>query len=352
MKAYSLKDRILGSLISSGIGDALGAAVEGFSPAEIRSEFGRVTGFVDPSGNMISPDNQEGEITDDSSQLVEMAKVVIETGGRPTTADAAKAILNWSENWPKYYPRNAGNTTKHVIEALREGQDPQEVALIGKFWERGNTNGCVMRIAPAGLIHPGDLEGAIETAVVLTSPSHGTQNAYSSACAVSCAIAEAMTENSTVWSVVRAAMYGARRGEAIGIENTREALGASLCERAVHALSAVSGCQNMLEAEENVCTLMGDETFTATGTVAVALAMFAAADGDTMNTLLSCVNMGGDADTVACVAGMIAGAFNGCDAIDANLYEEFRRVNVNIDYETLADGLERITRKGAELSKD
>ena len=62
--------------------------------------------------------------------------------------------------------------------------------------------------------------------------------------------------------------------------------------------------------------------------------------------------MGGDADTVACVAGMIAGAFNGCDAIDANLYEEFRRVNVNIDYETLADGLERITRKGAELSKD
>ena len=67
MKAYSLKDRILGSLISSGIGDALGAAVEGFSPAEIRSEFGRVTGFVDPSGNMISPDNQEGEITDDSS---------------------------------------------------------------------------------------------------------------------------------------------------------------------------------------------------------------------------------------------------------------------------------------------
>ena len=101
MKEYSLYDRVLGSLMSAGVGDALGAPTEGFSRQEIQEAFGRIVKFEDASQNVISPDNNVGEVTDDSSQMVEMTKAVIRADGNLTIADAGQAMLNWSRNWPK-----------------------------------------------------------------------------------------------------------------------------------------------------------------------------------------------------------------------------------------------------------
>ena len=70
--------------------------------------------------------------------------------------------------------------------------------------------------------------------------------------------------------------------------------------------------------------------------------MFAAADGDTMKVMEGCANIGGDTDTFACVAGMIAGAFNGCSGVKPELMEQFKQVNQHINFEELADGLTRI----------
>ena len=54
MEQNKLYDRILGSLLTAGVGDALGAPSEAFSPAEIKAQFGRITKFEDPSTNCIS----------------------------------------------------------------------------------------------------------------------------------------------------------------------------------------------------------------------------------------------------------------------------------------------------------
>ena len=191
MHSYDLYDRVLGSLMTAGIGDALGAPAEGFSRQEIADTFGRIVKFEDASHNAISPDNLVGEVTDDTSQMIEMAKAVIRAGGNLTVDGAGQALLNWSRNWPKYYPRNAGGTTKHVILALERGEDPVRIGKLGKLPYRGATNGAVMRVAAAGLIHPGDLDGACRTAITMTVPSHGTQHGFGGACAVACAIAGA-----------------------------------------------------------------------------------------------------------------------------------------------------------------
>lgn len=342
MGNYDLHDRILGSLIVSGIGDASGAPVEAFSQEEIKKTFGRIEKFESPSLNEISPDNDRAEITDDSSQLIEMAKAMIRTQGQLTTRDAADALLAWSENWPKYYPRNAGQTTIHIIEGLKNGEDPSALACEGRIWGRGCTNGAVMRIAPAGLINPGNLDGAINSAVAMTSASHGTQHAYSAACAIACAVAEAVTKDSDVWSVIRAAQYGARRGKEIGLRDTREALGPDVSERISTAVTAALMTSNIEEAESVLNGLMGDESFAAQGAAAIALALFAAADGDSMKAIYSCVNFGGDTDTLGCIAGMIAGAMNGTESIPEEVYKQFRQSNPAVNYEELAEGLYRI----------
>lgn len=342
MKEYNLYDRVLGSLMSAGIGDALGAPTEGFSKQEIESFFGRIVKFEDPSHNAISPDNNIGEVTDDSSQMVEMAKEVIRTGGRLTATDAAQAMLNWSQNWPKYYLRNAGGTTKYVILALEKGEDPEKIGKLGKMAYRGATNGAVMRIAPAGLIHPGDLKAACETAIAMTTPSHGTQHGFAGACTVACAVAEAVTEHSTVWSVMKAGVYGARYGQRYGEKHGRVTQGPDVAYKIEQAMKVVLLSDSQDEVERRLQSTLGCDNYSVQMTVALVLGMFAAADGDTMKVLEGCANIGGDTDTFACVAGMIAGAFNGCSGVKPELMEQFKQVNRHINFEELAEGLTRI----------
>lgn len=345
MKAYSLEDRIYGSLLTASVGDALGAPTEGFSRQEIISAFGRIRQFEDPSLNVISPDNRVGEITDDSSQMIEMIKMIIQTEGKLTIQDAAQALLNWSRNWPKYYPRNAGNTTKYVITSLGNGDDPVKVGQLGKLPFRGATNGAIMRIAPAGLIHPKDLDGACETAVVTAIPSHGTQHAFSGACAIACAIAEALDENASVWSVLKAAMYGAKKGQAYGEAHGRVAQGPNVSYKIEQAVEVALRCASVDEAECELQNVIGCDNYSAQTTVAIVLGMFAAADGDTMRTLEGCANVGGDTDTFACVAGMIAGAFNGPDAVPQSLREGFDAANPDVAYKQYAAELSRLAQR-------
>ncbi|WP_105205062.1 ADP-ribosylglycohydrolase family protein [Neobittarella massiliensis] len=339
MEQNKLYDRILGSLLTAGVGDALGAPSEAFSPAEIKAQFGRITKFEDPSNNCISPDNKIGEVTDDSSQMYEMARAVVRSGGDFTAQDAADALIYWAQHYPKYYPRNAGPTTQHVIKALLAGEDPITVGQTGKMYGRGTSNGAVMRVAAAGLIHPGDYEGAIQTAVAMSAPSHGTQHAYSGAAAIACAIAEALTPHSSVWSILRAGLYGAQQGEKIGRRTARIAAGIPVYPKVVKAIEIALRCRDMQEAETELECTIGADDISVQGTTALALGLFAAADGDSMKTILSGANIGGDTDTIACVAGMIAGAYNGTGAIDGQLLAQFEQANTSFDFRGVAQGL-------------
>ena len=71
--------------------------------------------------------------------------------------------------------------------------DPSKVGVVGtsdrQMCKMGATNGSSMRVAPAGLVHPGDIEGACQTALITCLPSHNTQIAISAACAIAAGVA-------------------------------------------------------------------------------------------------------------------------------------------------------------------
>lgn len=337
-----LYDRILGSLYTAAMGDALGAPTETMSAAEIGHYYGgRVTFFVDGAVNPAFHNARVGEISDDTSQLYEMARAVIASGGSFTEEDAAQALLNWADRYPRYYPVCAGPTTRNVIDELRSGKKAVEVGKsrgIG-MPERGCSNGAAMHVAPAGLIHPGDPAGALETAITMTRVSHGTQIGYASACAVACAVAQALSPERDVYQVVRAALYGAKEGERRGMLEGTSAPGASVYSRIHKAIGIVYDCETMEEAERRLDERLGGDSSAAAPAVAIAVGLFAAADGDPIKTIVSAANVGGDTDTIGCIAGAIAGAYAGYTALPENWCSFFEQANRDIPLEPIARGL-------------
>jgi len=340
---YDLHDRILGSLVAAGMGDGVGAPSEAMGRDEILERFGgRIDRFLCCDDNPYSTGNMAGEVTDDASQMFEMAKAVIEAKGELTVKGAADALLNWARAYPRYYPKNAGPTMRFWVKEYEAGGDPVELGKIGKLYGRGVSNGCAMRVAAAGLCKPGDLDGAVKTAVTMTKISHGTQHAYSGACAISCAIAEALKEHSQISSVLKAAVYGAKKGEEIGLKKARMATGPGVLPRLMTAIDCVFRAGDPEEAsrllEENVgCN--GDIQ----PSVGIAVGLFAANEGDPIKTILAAANIGGDTDTFACIAGMIAGAYSGFSKVPADWYTIFKSANPMLDFEWAADELTAIT---------
>ena len=340
-----LYDKILGSLVGAGIGDAMGAPTEGLSKQEIQEIYGkRIEEFTQEIGNSYCYGNFVGEVTDDASQMYEMAKAVVECDGDITVQAAADDLVRWSKTYPKYYPRNAGATTSQVIANLQNGEDPIALGLIGKKVGRGTTNGAAMRVASCGLTKVGDLDKAINNATTMCRPSHGTQHAFAGAAGIASGITEALKDDATTVSIVKACIYGIKKGEQLGIETARKAEGIRTINMVSLAIKEALMADNMIDAEDKLDEFVGADG-SIQSSVAIAIGLFLASDGDPVQTILSCSNIGGDSDTNACIAGMLAGAYKGYSAFPKEWVETFKEANKSFDFESIARSLTEICEK-------
>ncbi|HEU5430322.1 MAG TPA: ADP-ribosylglycohydrolase family protein, partial [Thermomicrobiales bacterium] len=227
-----LYDRVLGSLAWACIGDALGAPTEQRSIDEIRALWGgRVERFEAPPADApFGKGREAGQITDDSSQMLYLVDAYSEHGPDLTPRDVAEALLRWADN-AEYYPRFAGPSTRASIDRLRAGENPAETGRIGRLTTEGTSNGAAMRVAPAGLAHPGDPEAAVRAALVTCLPSHATNLAVAGAGCVAAAVAAALAPGAGLTDVIRAARQGAVEGERLGREHGREVAGPAVAKR-------------------------------------------------------------------------------------------------------------------------
>jgi ADP-ribosylglycohydrolase len=67
--------------------------------------------------------------------------------------------------------------------------------------------------------------------------------------------------------------------------------------------------------------------------------MFVNARGDFKKTVIGAANFGRDCDTIACMAGYIAGAFNGIDAIPPQWVDAVLKANPDPNLTELAEKL-------------
>jgi ADP-ribosylglycohydrolase len=344
-----LQDRILGSLTLAGMGDALGAPTEQWSIAEIAAKYGGlVTSFGEPPEDTFAGANEgrRAEVTDDASQMYYLARALIAADGKLGYDGWVDCLLDWAGTSPK--AGFMGPSTAGMVKALQEGSDTARVGIIGrssrKMTSVGITNGAAMRVAPVGLIFPGDIERACAQALVTCLPSHDTDIAISAACSVAAAVAQAMVSG-PLDDVIAAAVRGADRGEQLAREHARTVPGASYRARLDLALGIAGQAGDDMSFMKDIERLVGNSVLAAES-VPAALAVVLYARGDPMRTISIAASMGNDTDSIATMAGAIVGAMAGTRGLPPALVAEFRQANSrDFDLDTMAAGLAGIARR-------
>ncbi len=276
-----LRDRFVGSALGTFVGDALGMAVEGWSPALIRRRFGRLE-------SMKPGRFPKGYYTDDTEMMIGILECLVEVE-RFNPEIAARNFLT------NFHPeRGYGSRIYGVMGRLARG----------KPWNHVGTdsfgNGSAMRVAPIGFFFHDDLTQLKKAALLSSRITHFHPQG----------LAGAVAQAAAVGLVVR---YGIA-DEALD----RQAFCKTIAEL-VKDIDARFARYIMDIPMESTGDLDGDvellrKRFScdvrAIEAVPPAIAAFLLAN-DFRGALILAVNLGGDADTIGAMTGAIAGGYYG-----------------------------------------
>ncbi|MBC7264844.1 MAG: ADP-ribosylglycohydrolase family protein [Chloroflexi bacterium] len=338
-----LTRHIWGSLAGVAVGDSLGFPSHDLSTEEIRRRFGGPLCKLAPAfdDDIRHAGKAAGEITDDTILSLVTVHAILATHGRLTMESMADALKEWAAANSIWQHSNMfGPSTKRALARLLAGEDPWRVGCTGDWASDGASCGAPMRVAPVGLIHPGRIDSAIETAVEATLVTHGTQVGIAAACAQAAGIAEALTPEADVLSVVTAALEGARRGEQLGRAKGRVVPAPCVADRIELAVSLAIHAKDPFEAGELIQRYIGTY-LPAAEALPTAIGLFVAAKGDPYSAMVAGATVGGDTDTISSMAGALCGALRGIEAIPADWYQAVEDVN-NLQLESLARQLAAI----------
>jgi ADP-ribosylglycohydrolase len=286
----SSRDRALAALHGLAIGDALGMPTQLLSPGEIAERFGAIDGFrAAGDDHPIAAGMPAGSITDDTEQALLLARLLVERDGDVPAREWAERLAAWEDGMRARGSSDLlGPSTRAAIAAIREGADP---AVSGRA---GTTNGAAMRIAPLGIAHTvHDLPRFVDAVEDACRPTHDTGIAIAGAAAIAAAVSAGLDGAGHVEATevaVAAAELGERRGHWVA--------GASVAARVRWAVT--------LDADR-LAALVGT-SLASQESVPAAFGRLALADGDGWQACLAAAAAGGDTDTIAAMAGAMAGA--------------------------------------------
>jgi hypothetical protein len=338
---HALFKKIFGCLVGGAIGDAFGIRVEMMHYLDIKEQYGWVTHFDDlppripstrsplerwyPFGEQMSDvdgfhplgrwSKDVGVYTDDMRYRLMACYTILQKSGPINGMDFAKSWFNYrlmaegveeyepTLSWTgpqKAYARDLGS-----IERLTHLAAQNRPCFSG--WD-----------SPMGIIHAGNQAAAAESGY-----------------AMSVAIATALTPGATMEDV---------------IENVLEyswVLGHYASEftgRLERLLKIARDCTTPFALyepfyNEFLVTFPPWEAVWTMEMVPCALAICAIAGEDTKQAIIGATNIGRDADTIAGIAGELAGALYGIDALPTPWVEKVLELNPNPDMEKMAQDL-------------
>jgi ADP-ribosylglycohydrolase len=326
----SLHSRATGALYGLALGDALGMPTQMLSRPQITARYGPVlTGF-----HAAAPDHPlaagmpAGSITDDTEQALLLARLLLDGEGTVDPSELARRLVAWEDDMRARGSLDLlGPSTKRAVEEVLAGTPVDEV---GRY---GSTNGAAMRIAPVGIAVPSaDPVALVDRVVEASRLTHNTGVALAGAAAVAAAVSAGL-DGASVPQAVEAAVGAAR----LGAERGHWVAAADVAERIVWATGLVRELPTAAEVCERVYALVGTSLATQES-VPAALAVLTTCQDDPWQCVLLAASVGGDCDTIAAIAGAIAGACHGVEAFPSDARATLDRVN-KLDLDTTATAL-------------
>lgn len=317
MDTIACEKRAIRSLQAVAVGDAMGKMTEGSWPVEVKETYGStIMEFKDPIQPKSSFSWRYAEVTDDTRFTLLMAKSIIEKKGVNRENIIARILDTKIKGWPGW---------ENFCKAAEAGDD--EIRRFSK-WRGGN--GAAMRVSPIGIINsPNNISKIITDVEASCSMTHGARSALSGACAIAAAISSAI-EGLSKKRVIEIAIEAARRGDSIGYGDDSR----PVADRILHGIEFVDNYSG-LNLPFDVRRVL-NPGFNAYEGVPYALSLVYGMD-NAKNVILGAINQGGDADSVASMAGSIASAIYP-DTLPLNWVEVVGKTN-NIMFEGLVKKL-------------
>ncbi|WP_340380844.1 ADP-ribosylglycohydrolase family protein [Streptomyces sp. SS7] len=319
-----LEERITGALVGAAVGDALGGPVEGYSPDRIVERHGgRVHGVVGPwngdawrTARPIAPYHKgDGHVTDDTLMTHALIRVYDRVRDHLDAYAITDHLVPDLMTTPRWIPELEAEALplhrlflaeKWLVARLHYGHaDPREAGT-------GNIVNCgaAMYMAPVGLVNAAHPAGAYAEALDIAG-AHQSSYGREAAGVFAAAVAAACAPGATPDSVVTACLALAKDGTRTAIEK--------VCEEASRHRDFESALVPLREAVAPYDTVGPDYRAPSLGArrpsrlhaieeLPVALGMVLVADGDYRHAVLGAVNYGRDCDSIATMAGALAGA--------------------------------------------
>ncbi|MFG2516897.1 ADP-ribosylglycohydrolase family protein [Streptomyces sp. NPDC048584] len=323
-RGLPLDERITGALVGAAVGDALGGPVEGYSPEQIVERHGgRVHGVVGPwngagwrTARPIAPYHKgDGHVTDDTLMTHALVRVYATVRDHLDAYAVAGHLVPDLMTSPRWIPELEAEALplqriflaeKWLVARLHYGHvDPREAGT-------GNIVNCgaAMYMAPVGLVNAAHPAAAYAEALDVAG-AHQSSYGREAAGVLAAAVAAACAPGATVDSVVAVCLSLAKDG-------TREAI-EKVCEVAARYTDFESALGPLREAVTPYDTVGPDYRSPSLGArrpsrlhaieeLPVALGMLVVAGGDFRHAVLGAVNYGRDCDSIATMAGAVAGA--------------------------------------------
>ena len=306
MEREALRSKFLGSLIGTGVGDGLGASLEGWH-------------MIDQAEVEVLAERRHTLIyTDDTHMMIGMAESLIENKG----FDGEHMTHRFIENYDREPFRGYGPGPPRIFKMIKDGEAWDKVAE--KLYKGGSYgNGSAMRIAPVGIFYYDDpvkmKKVAYESSRITHTHELGKEGAALQAYAIALATSsdpslpfESKKILEKLSGFIRHEVY---KQKLRMIENL---LGERVKSKAVAELGH------------------GIEAF---NSVPTAIYCFLSHPNSFEEAVIYAISLGGDTDTIGAMTGAISGAYLGIEAIPRRWHEKLEN---RLYIESLADKLWQI----------
>jgi ADP-ribosylglycohydrolase len=328
------------------VGDALGAPLEGLSPQQIKTHYGRIRNYVDGRQAWKKKPYRwrlQGLYSDDTQQALALCDILLDFQriDQERLADLYLALMTPKGTFHGAH-RGIGRSFRHVLAALEQGV-PARLA--------GQTTagiGAAMRVAPVSLYFREDLRAMFESVMAASLMTHRDVRSISGALGVAHAVrrlvaGEPRDPSLLLWIasdlfkdekeiarrhsdlVINISRHGHSLSQAIArvealLDLPRERVFAALIEQA-NRHGAEPTCRRPTMGFPPACIptclylLLTTKSFE--------------------EAITEVVNLGGDADTAGAILGAMAGAYYGVDAIPKRWLDDLQN-REGIDSRALA----------------
>jgi len=374
----SFQDRVKGVLLSTALGDAMGATIEKLNYQQIKEQYGRVESLETkwykadiPEEERLGRMRGKGTITDDTLMTNALIQVYLTKKRHLDAYDMGDEFIKEIAYKKQYIPELGKDAMimdrlfypeKNIfIRHVLANCEPREGGI-------GNMVNCgaAMYIAPIGIVNAGNPKAAYDEAI-LFAMGHQSSYGLEAAGVLAACVAKAFEANVTIDEIIETTITLAKDGTKEAIKDLTAAAKELRTKNA-----DMDEVIQVLQKKMEKYSPMKDDVHRKLEKIGVpsnhytpsrifsieelpmALAFIVLNDGDFYKSIYDGINSGRDTDSIGVMTGVILGAMYGVEVIkkeEIRLLEETNKTNFTFIAEQFAEVAEIIIKEDLTLNQ-